>query len=252
MKSNFKFYLILAPLGILSLIGCNTQYPSSYLPSTGPNPGLVINFESGLAVNPGLAEVNRPGNVVAAAGSAALGGSGTTGPSIALVSPGAANTSQCIHVTGSVTDPGNATYPSLQFQVSLDTSGAGFYDAGLFTGVKFYLKVQPGDTAGKRSFSIPVAQTQPPSAKGTCNLSASPNACYNDFASSYPNTNGNWQLLTLPFSSLARGPYGAAISPTTLSGLNLQQILMLNWAESNNNVSGTVNVDFYLDEVQFF
>jgi hypothetical protein len=68
----------------------------------------------------------------------------------------------------------------------------------------------------------------------------------------YTGTGGAWTLTTAPFSSFTRGSYGAAISPTTLSGLNLQQILMLNWSESNSNVPGTINIDFYVDEVQFY
>jgi hypothetical protein len=83
-------------------------------------------------------------------------------------------------------------------------------------------------------------------------LSASPNSCYNDFAVTYPATGGAWQAASYSFSSFARGAYGAAISPTTLSGLNLQQILMLNWAESNSNTPATITVDFSVDEVQFY
>src|SRR5580692_6591766 len=106
MKSNSKFFLI-ALLGALAWVGCNSQYPSSYLGSNGSNPAMVINFENGLTVNSGLAEANRPGNVVKTPGIVVVAG-GT----IALSSPGAANTNQCIHVSGSVYDPGNASYPS--------------------------------------------------------------------------------------------------------------------------------------------
>jgi len=252
MKSNFKFVLI-AVLGVLAWVGCNTKYPSSYLSSTGPNPAMVINFESGLSVNPSLAEANRPGNVVQTPGNIVING----GTAI-QASPGAANTAQCLQISGSVTDLGNAAYPSIQLQIPLDTAGTKFYDASLFNGVKFYIKVMGSDTAGKRSFSIPVAQTQPTSAGGDCDkppFAAPPstnNPCYNDFANSYNSTNGVWQQMVFPFSSFTRGSYGAAITPTTLSGANLQQILMLAWSESNNNVKGIINVNFYVDEVQFF
>ena len=82
--------------------------------------------------------------------------------------------------------------------------------------------------------------------------SAASNACYNNFGYAYGNTGGNWQLVVLPFSSLTRGNYGSALTPPTLSGANLQQIVGLQWSEGGNNVPGTVNVDFYVDEIQFF
>ena len=256
MKSSFKIILPLTVLGALVWIGCDTQYPTSYtnIKSAG---AMVINFENGLGVNPGLAEANRPNNLVQTAGTALIAnpypttwGSGT----LNLVSPGAANTSTCAHVTGTVIDPGTAVYPSIQLQVPLDKAAAwnSYYDASLFSGVQFYVKVNSDDTAGKRVFSIPIAQTQPPANGGTCNPSASSNACYNDFFNTFSGTNGSWQLLTFSFASFTRGAYGAAVTPTTLSGSNLQQILMLDWTESNNNVAGTINVDFYVDEVQFY
>ena len=256
MKSGFKLFLPLAGLGALVWAGCETQLPTSYshLNSIG---SVVIDFESGLGVNPNLAEANRPNNRVQLPGVASLAqpssiiyGSGA----MALVSPGALNTSNCFHVFGKVIDTGNNTYPALQIQIPLEKSASvsAFYDAGFFHGVKFDIKVMGDDNAGSRKFSIPVAQTQPPSAGGNCNPNAASNACYNDFTMSYPNTNGNWVLTSADFSTFTRGNYGSSISPTALSGSNLQQILMLTWMEGNLNVAGTVNVDFYIDEVQFY
>lgn len=255
MKSNFKILLPVAALGAMVWAGCQTQAPTSYshLTSSG---AMVVNFEGGspLNVNPGLAEANRPGNTVIIPG--AVGVVGATGVvvSSAVVSPGAGGTPQCLHVFGTVNDPGNASYPSIQMQLPLEKSASvsAFYDASFFSGVKFYIKVAGNDTAGKKIFSIPIAQTQPPSAGGSCSPSAASNACYNDFNVTYANTNGAWQLVTAPFSTFTRGNYGSAVTPTTLSGTNLQQILMLDWTESNNNVAGLINVDFSVDEVQFY
>ena len=245
MKSNFKFFPAII-LGALASVGCNVQYPSSYLSSNGPNPAMVINFENGLTVSSNLAEANRPGNKVLTAGTIVATGSPLVTPII--VSSGAANTANCVHMQGPVTDPGNATYPAVELVIPLEAGGNGQYDASLFSGIKFYLKVASDDNAGTRSFSIPIVKTSPAPA-GTCSLY---NSCYNNFAYAYSSTNGNWQLVILPFTSLARASYGGSFTPSTMSGTNLQQILSLQWSEGNNNVAGTINVDFYVDEVQFF
>jgi hypothetical protein len=257
MKLSFKLLPAFAILGALVWAGCQTQYPTSYshLTSTG---SLVVNFEGAnpLNVNPGLAEANRPNNMVIIPGAVAItlppSGYGSGGS--AVVSPGAANTAHCFQTFGTVIDKGDNKYPSIQIQIPLEKSASvsAFYDAELFQGVKFYIKVMGDDTAGTRTFSIPVAQTMPPSNGGNCNPNAASNACYNNFAVSYANTNGNWVLVSSGFSAFTRGNYGAAISPTTLSGANLQQILMLQWGEGNQNVAGTANIDFYIDEVEFY
>jgi len=257
MKSNSKIILpVLAALGVMGWVGCNTAYPTNYLSTSGPSAATVLDFESGTGVYATLAEANRPGNLVILPGAAMVinptagYGSGAG----ALVSPGANGTNFCYHISGSVTDTGNASYPSLQLQIPLEKSASvtAYYDAELFTGVKFYLKVMGTDNAGKRIFSIPVAQTEPPSSGGDCSPSASPNACYNDFFVNYSSTSGAWQPFSSSFSSFTRGAYGSTITPTTLSGLNLRQILYLDWSESNNNVAGNIIIDFYVDEIQFY
>ncbi len=247
MKSNSK--LILGVLGFSALlwVGCEkTQYPSSYLTATGPNPAMVINFESGLQVSSNLAEANRPGNLIQTPGLIAATGSPSVTPLIA--SPGANGTADCVHMVGSVTDPGNASYPAILLLIPIETAGSGHYDASLFSGIKFYIKVAASDTASTRVFSIPIVKTSVAPA-GTC---ATYNTCYNNFAFTYPNTGGAWVLETIPFTSMTRGNYGGSFTPSTLSGANLQEILSLQWSEGNQNVPATVNVDFAVDEVQFF
>ncbi len=253
MKSNFNrvFFAAMAALGALVWAGCQTQYPASY-PNGSSTGGLVINFESGLSVNPNLAEAGTPNNKVQTPGTAAViftasYGSGGYG----ILSPGVGGSNDCIHVSGSVTDTGNGAYPTAQLEIPIEGTN-NLYNASLFSGVEFYLRVPNDDTAGTKSFEIPVAQTQPSSAGGTCDSSATSNACYNNFAVSYSDTNGAWLLVTENFSAFTRGDYGSAITPATLSGANLQQVLMLDWSEGNNNVPGTANVDFYVTQVQFY
>ena len=246
MKSNSKILFLALVVTIWFGTGCQSQYPTSYLSSTGPNPAMVVDFESGLTVNSNLAEANHQNNVVQSPGNIVPNGSPLLTP--ALVSPGANGTGNCVHLAGSVTDPGNATYPAALLTIPIEAGGNGRYDASLFSGIKFYIKTSPADNVGTRSFAIPIVKTSVAPA-GTCALY---NSCYNNFAYAYTATNGNWQLVSIPFNTMARQSYGGAISPTTLSGTNLQDILSLQWSEGNQNVPGTVTVDFYVDEVQFF
>ncbi len=263
MKLNFKLFGCLAVLGALGWVGCKTEVPTSYLSSNGPSASMVCDFESGLVVNPNLAEANRPGNHVVKAG--AIVGTGSPNVTPLVVPPGADNTAHCVWLNSPVTDPGNGSYPAVEFvipvesapltlngiPVSINGGPATVYDASLFSGIQFYLKVMSDDTAGTRSFQIPVLQTSNPP-NGTCNPNATSNACYNNFEYVYGNTGGNWQLVNLPFSVFTRQNYGAAVTPPTLSGANLQQIVSLMWTEGNDNVKGTINVDFYVDQIQFF
>ncbi len=247
MKSNSKFILGLVFLAGLVWAGCQTtQYPSSYLSTAGSNPAMVVNFESGLQVSSTLAEANRPGNQIQTAGT--IVGTGSPFVTPLLASPGANGTSTCVHMVGTVTDPGNASYPAILLAIPLEMAGSGRYDASLFSGIKFYYKVAASDTASTRVFSIPIVKTSVAPA-GTC---ATYNTCYNNFSVSYAPTGGSWALATIPFKSMTRGNYGGSFTPSDLSGVNLQEFLSLQWSEGNQNVPATVNVDFSVDEVQFF
>ncbi len=243
-------------LGALGWFGCKTEVPTSYLSTNGPSASMVCDFESGLFVNSHLAEANRPGNVVQKPG--AIVGTGSPNVTPLVVTPGADNTAHCVWMNSPVTDPGNASYPAVEFVIPIESAGTTLsglpvtvYDASLFSGIQFYIKVMNDDTASLRDFSIPVLQTSTPP-NGTCSPNAASNACYNNFEYIYNNTGGAWQLLKIPFSAFTRQNYGSAVTPSTLSGANLQQIVSLMWSEGNNNVAGTINVDFYVDQVQFF
>lgn len=247
MKCNSKLNLFLALAGLVST-GCQTQFPTSYA-SSGANPAMIVDFESGLNVSASLAEANRPNNKIVTPGVITPNGSPLVTPLLVSGSGlGAANTNSCVQMQGTVIDPGNASYPAILLSIPIDTNGNGRYDASLFTGIRFYIKTAPGDTAGSRSFSIPIVKTSVAPA-GTC---ATYNSCYNGFAQAYNNTGGAWTPVNIVLASMVRGNYGGAISPTTLSGTNLQEILGLQWSEGNQNVPGTVNVDFSVDEIQFY
>jgi hypothetical protein len=245
-KNPLYFIVLLTSLGAIHS-GCQTQYPTNFQPPAANSPSpMVINFEgSGSAVttvNPNLAEAGTPNGKVYQPGTVGLlpGGSAMT-----IVSTGTAGVTQSLHVYGEVTGT------QLQLTILLDPGSpavppnpGGLYNASLFTGVKFYMMVAGDDTTSPKFFSIPIAQTMPTTNLGTCST-----GCYDHFGYSYGSTNGQWQLLTLDFSSLKRQGYGSAITPSTLTGTNLEQFVQLQWQE---NSTGTSNADFWIDEVQFY
>jgi len=157
---------------------------------------------------------------------------------------GAGGSSYGFRIQGSVTDGGNAAYPTLDLQAQMN-SGA-LYDLSFFSGVRFYLKVMPEDDATKRIFAIPTFATQG-SPSGGCTSN-----CYDHFFINYDSTNGAWRLFNVDFLSMGRQGFGAPLSPNNLAGNNLKQVLWLMWQEGRNNIAGTSIIDFWVDTIEFY
>ncbi len=252
MKSSFKF-LALAAVSAILWAGCEpkTVPVGAYsAPNSTADRTTVANFESGTAnINPFLFEPLLPGSAVTLPGAATVVNNFTTYEyaSLMVTGPGANNTSMACHVSGAVTDFGNGVYPAVGLQAQMESGKK--YNLSFFTGVKFYFKTSTADNALKRVFQIPIYQTQGiPS--GNCDNST--NKCYDHFGTTLAATNGNWQQLSLKFSSLTRTGFGFSLNPTDLSGFNLTQVLWLLWEEGNGNAAGTATIDFWVDEIQFF
>ena len=162
---------------------------------------------------------------------------------------GANGEDYAFHETAAVTDLGDFEYPAIDLQAQFE--GGAFYDASAWTGVKFMMKVGPGDTALHRIFSIPVFQTQAVAGGGGC--LAGPKLCYDHFAADYSaGTGGEWKQFNYLFSDLHQLVAGAIPNPPTLSGINLQQVLWLQWEEGRNNSPGTCTLDLWIDQVEFY
>lgn len=241
-----RWAVSLAVMGMMAFLGCETRYPTSSLPLEQVlSTTRVLDFEgTGAAVttvNPNLAEAGVPGQVIQRPGYASLTGGGTA---MAVVAPGANGTGHALSVSGTL------TAARLQWIVKLDTlSPSGYYNARLFTGIRFYQKVSATDNTSPKFFSMPTAQTMPPP-EGTC---VQP-GCYNHFGANYASTDGNWELVTLDFSSFTRGTWGDAVDPPTFSGPHLEQVVQLQWQEDNGEsaTGGVRNADFAIDEIAFY
>jgi len=165
-------------------------------------------------------------------------------PGSGVLAPGAEGSINAFHAYGRVTDGGDAKYPTLDLQAQVN-SGAP-YDASFFSGVRFYLKVGLADNATKRIFAVPLFATQgTPSGGCTSN-------CYDHFFVNYESTNGAWRLFNVDFLSMGRQGFGAGLTPPTLSGDNLKQVLWLMWQEGRNNTAGSSIVDLWVDSIEFY
>jgi hypothetical protein len=166
--------------------------------------------------------------------------------------PGAAGTALGCFISGAVTDTGNAAYPDIELDGHLDANPPppyGAYDGAYFSGVKFYINILPDDTATYRYFKVSTTQEAEASAGGTCTAGT---ICYNYFGYSLTGPTSGWQQISLQFTQLTNIATNFQTVPPTFTGVNLQQILFLDFVEGRNNVVGTSNVDFGVDEVYFF
>ena len=170
------------------------------------------------------------------------GGGGTINSDF-IVAGGANGTPKAAHVFGSLTDKGDKAYPGFQLQGKF--TGSGFYDASNFTGLQFYYKCPSDDTCIKRRFGIATAPTLPTDQGGTCASN-----CWDHYGTNLL-VNDNWAKYTLVFADTKREGWGGPVTPPDLVD-HLTEFVSLTWTHQGNNVAGTYNVDYWVDEVEFF
>lgn len=246
---------------VLALVGnqgCTAKMPAAttFVATATPTvpPNVIDNMEDGdTYLNPAMCGTTSsgvptgfwvastwgdPSNLVnGAAGAAVIFCGGVGCP----VSPSCA-----IHLYGNIKDNNDGQYPSFQLEGKL--RGGNYFD-GLqygYTGVRFYLKTGVGDNCPYRRFNVPVGGTTPPAGGGYCATN-----CYGHFGTSLSATNGAWQQKTFPFTSLTRA-FGNPLTPPTLTGKNLQELLEVQWQFGRNGSAGTSYVDYWIDQVEFF
>ncbi len=270
MKLNFKYFLLaVSAAAAVIAVGCQTSVPpiGAYpAPSTAPNYSLVNNFEGNFNSQPStftntyLYEVNTPSKVVESPGAWSAPNNFVTNEAATMTikGPGAAGTGLACYISGAITDTGNAAYPDIELDGHLDANPPttysssvtySAYDGAFWSGVKFYINILPDDTATYRYFKISTTQEAEAAAGGNCTAGT---ICYNYFGYSLTGPTNGWQQITLQFWQLTNVPTNFQTVPPTFTGVNLQQILFLDFVEGRNNVVGTSNVDFGVDEVYFF
>ncbi len=159
-----------------------------------------------------------------------------------VVAGGANGTKMAAHVSGTLANKGDATYPA--FLLSGKFTPAGYYDAGAFSGIRFYYKC-PNDQASNRRFNIATAPTTPPSAGGTCASN-----CYDHFGQDLSQAN-DWTLVTVSFKDAKRIGWGSPVAPPDFTD-HLNQIIDIEWTHNTQNTPGKVTIDYWVDEVEFY
>lgn len=199
---------------------------------------LVSNFDDGTrTVNPKL--FNGGGGSWSAF---SYGGNTVNDP---FVVPGGANgTPMAAHLFGTLVNKGDNQYPA--FTLTFKPKAAGLYDAGAFTGIRFYYKCPPADKTTFRTLGIPIAATLPASSGGTCQ-----DGCYNHFRSELP-ASADWTVLSLAFNTFKRqAGWGSPVNPPEFTD-HLNEIVDFEWSNNVGNTAGSFPVDFWVDEVEFY
>ena len=157
---------------------------------------------------------------------------------------GANGTKMAAHLTGTLWDRGNGVYSSFALMGKFKVNG--YFDASAFHGIKFYYKCTSADRAPRRRFGIGIASTVPAALGGVCLQK-----CGNDYGANLKPAD-DWQALSYDFSDLKREDgWGESVDPPDLTD-HLKEIVYIKWDHGTTNVAGTYNVDYWVDEVEFY
>ena len=161
-----------------------------------------------------------------------------------VVEGGANGTQMAAHVFGTLVDRGDSQYPG--FMLMGPFKNKGYYDASAFTGIRFYYNCPLDDNTPKRRFSIATAPTVPVNLGGTCKR-----GCWNHYGMDM-DVSDEWELKSYGFGELKRETgWGSPVMPPDLTD-HLTEFLDLQWVNSGQNVPARYNVNYWVDEIEFF
>jgi hypothetical protein len=157
------------------------------------------------------------------------------------------------HVAGTMASDGG--YRSANISANF-YNGAGpytYYDISSYgwTGIKFDINVVTMTSPLSFSFFVPLSTTTQ-GAPGTCAAS-----CWDHFGySALPAAGSGWHTVTIPFTSLARGGWGGALTPCSNTvfndGCNNKNVLQFQWAAAAGTNVGSYAYDWWVDNVTFY
>jgi hypothetical protein len=169
---------------------------------------------------------------------------GNTVSSDFVVAGGANGTKMAAHVFGTLVDKGDFKYPEFDLQCTFKNKE--MYDASDFSGIKFYWKCPSDDQGIKRRFAIAIAPTLPASDGGICE-----DNCYNHYGANLKPA-ADWVLMSYGFSDLTReAGWGGPVAPPDFTE-HLKEFIYMKWVDAANNAAGTFNINYWVDEVEFF
>jgi hypothetical protein len=160
-----------------------------------------------------------------------------------FISNGGANGStRAAHISGMLVDRGDAKYPTLALEGKFKKNGT--YDVSPFRGVQFYYR--SADRAGRRRFEIGIASTVPVSDGGVC-----VEQCGNHFGANL-SASSDWVEVSYSFDQLKREEgWGATLNSDDFVD-HRKEVIYLKWENGTNNIPGMYNIDYWVDDVQFY
>ena len=250
-----KFYFVLVPASLL-LAGCgavliNEGTKNAYLDEGLKNPAAVqvkVNLSPAQKIicnfDAGSNNMNSQLYGAPAGAFFTYTGGGNTINNPFVVMGGANGTKMAAHIFGTLVNKGDNSYPSFSLQGKFKPSGA--YDASQFTGIRFYYKCPADDQAPARRFTLPIKATLPTDNGGTC-----ADGCYNHFGADL-SPSADWTQKSYPFADLKRqSGWGSPINPPDLVD-HLKEVVYVEWGHNSGNTAGSVKIDYWVDEVEFF
>jgi hypothetical protein len=157
---------------------------------------------------------------------------------------GADHTQMAAHVFGTLIDRGDSQYPGFMLMGRFKNNGT--YDASPFNGIRFFYKCPLEDNAPKRRFSIATSQTVPVANGGTCKR-----GCWNHYGADMESSD-EWQKKSYAFTDLKReSGWGSPVMPPDITD-HLMEFINLQWANSGTNMPAKYNIDYWVDEIEFF
>ncbi len=135
-------------------------------------------------------------------------------------------------------------------------SGAFPYNASQYSGVSFYIYVDPGDGGPlpQLHFGIPDTQTAGPESWPASSCLDIPDGssadCYDDFGSDIIPTPGQWTKVSLPFAVLQQGNWGAQYA----AGLKTDQLIAMKWQANGPDPDSGISdlpVNFCISDIYF-
>jgi len=268
MSKFTTFAVMVLAVFLAAAWGCKGKYPpvsSMTRTAASMSDNVIDTFEDANAFyNPALR--GAPNGTWVNYGTAGQGVLNTSNFVVPNANPSGINTTAtAAHLLGTLKDPGNASYPEATLQGRFNVAPACdrtdprnlskcvFYDASSFTGLRYMVRIASADTAVKRRFKMTIANTVPVANGGFCIACGLPGGgCWNAFGGDFTVPRDTWVQQSYTFATMTREAWGCAIIPASFSGINLKQLIGLDWCASRDNVLGTSLIDFWVDEVEFF
>jgi hypothetical protein len=174
------------------------------------------------------------------------------------------------HASGTLRDNGDGKYPEATLWARFNVEPWYSISGSGFTGLRYKLNVSPADTAPKRRFKLRVSDSVPLANGGICSykdiVTGVTCDCWNHFGADFTVTAG-WQQYDYTFDQLTQEAWGCkwvsgppwrfsggllTATPPRPPGYYYDYIFGFDFCESRDNSIGLSQIDFWVDDVEFY